>query len=97
MCVVLAGDYNVVPTVHDIYATRSLDNNALIQPESRKAFERLPAQGWIDALRRLHPEGRLWTFWDYKRDGWRGDKGMRLDYLLLSSIIAERLVEGGVD
>jgi exodeoxyribonuclease III len=95
--VVLAGDYNIVPTVHDIYATRSLDNNALIQPESRKAFARLLAQGWIDALRRLQPEGPLWTFWDYKRDRWPADKGMRLDHLLLSPILSELLVEGGVD
>jgi exodeoxyribonuclease III len=66
--VVLAGDYNVVPTPQDIYQTRSLDDNALIQPESRQAFARLLAQGWTDALRRLHPEGPLWTFWDYKRE-----------------------------
>jgi exodeoxyribonuclease III len=95
--VVLAGDYNVVPTVHDIYPTRSLDNNALIQPESREAFARLLAQGWIDALRKPHSDGPLWTFWDYKRDRWRADKGMRLDHLLLSPILSERLVEGGVD
>ena len=82
--VVLAGDYNVVPTEQDIYPTRSLDNNALIQPESREAFARLVAQGWTDALRRLHPEGPLWTFWDYKRDRWPADKGMRLDHILLS-------------
>ena len=95
--VVLAGDYNVVPTVQDIYQTRSLDNNALVQPESRAAFARLLAQGWIDALRRLQPDGPLWTFWDYKRDRWPADKGMRLDHLLLSPILSERLVEGGVD
>jgi exodeoxyribonuclease III len=64
--VVLAGDYNVVPTPQDIYPTRSLDNNALIQPESRQAFARLLAQGWTDAMRRLHPDDPLWTFWDYK-------------------------------
>ncbi len=95
--VVLAGDYNVVPTVHDIYPTRSLDNNALIQPDSRQAFARLVAQGWTDALRRLHPEGPLWTFWDYERDRWSADKGMRLDHFLLSPILCERLVDGGVD
>jgi exodeoxyribonuclease-3 len=61
--VVLAGDYNVVPTPQDIYPTRSLDNNALIQPESRQAFARLLAQGWTDAMRKLHPDGPLWTFW----------------------------------
>src|SRR5947209_183177 len=82
--VVLSGDYNVVPTVQDIYPTRSLDNNALIQPESRHAFARLLSQGWTDALRKLQPEGPLWTFWDYERNRWQLDKGMRLDHFLLS-------------
>jgi exodeoxyribonuclease-3 len=95
--VVLAGDYNVVPTPQDIYPTRSLDDNALIQPESRQAFSRLLAQGWADALRTLHPGGPLWTFWDYKRERWPADKGMRLDHLLLSPDMSERLVDGGVD
>jgi exodeoxyribonuclease-3 len=95
--IVLAGDYNVVPTPQDIYPTRSLDNNALIQPESRQAFTRLLSQGWTDAMRRLHPNGPLWTFWDYKFDRWPQDKGMRLDHFLLSPNVAERLVDGGVD
>ena len=95
--VVLEGDYNVVPTPQDIYPTRSLDNNALIQPESRQAFARLLAQGWTDAMRKLHPEGPLWTFWDYKRERWPKDKGMRLDHFLLSPEMSERLVDGGVD
>jgi exodeoxyribonuclease-3 len=95
--VVLAGDYNVVPTPQDIYPTRSLDNNALIQPESREAFARLLAQGWTDALRKLHPNGPLWTFWDYKRERWPADKGMRLDHFLLSPDTSRRLVDGGVD
>jgi len=95
--VVLAGDYNVVPTAQDIYPTRSLDNNALIQPESRRAFARLLEQGWTDALRKLHPEGPLWTFWDYERDRWRLNKGMRLDHFLLSPVLSGRLVDGGVD
>jgi exodeoxyribonuclease III len=95
--VVLAGDYNVVPTPQDIYPTRSLDNNALIQPESRQAFARLLAQGWTDALRSLHPQGPLWTFWDYKRGRWPADKGMRLDHFLLSPAMSKRLVDGGVD
>jgi exodeoxyribonuclease-3 len=94
---VLAGDYNVVPTEQDIYPTRSLDHNALIQPQSRQAFARMLAQGWTDALRRLHPDGPLWTFWDYKRERWLANKGMRLDHLLLSPEISERLVNGGVD
>jgi exodeoxyribonuclease III len=95
--VVLAGDYNVVPTAQDIYETRSLEGNALIQPESRQAFGRLLAQGWTDALRRLQPDGPLWTFWDYKRGRWPANKGMRLDHLLLSPELATRLVGGGVD
>ena len=95
--VVLAGDYNVVPTKQDIYPTRSLDDNALIQPESRQAFARLLDQGWTDALRRLYPTGPLWTFWDYKRERWAADKGMRLDHFLLSPALSERLVDGGVD
>jgi len=95
--VVLAGDYNVVPTPQDIYPTRSLDKNALIQPESRQAFARLLAQGWTDSLRKLHPHGPLWTFWDYEYERWQKDKGMRLDHLLLSPAILARLKDGGVD
>ena len=95
--VVLAGDYNVVPTPQDIYPTRSLDDNALIQPESRRAFERLLAQGWTDSLRSLQPVGPLWTFWDYERGRWQADKGMRLDHILLSPAIHGRLADAGVD
>jgi exodeoxyribonuclease-3 len=95
--VILAGDYNVVPTPQDIYPTRSLDNNALIQPESRALFARLLQQGWTDALRKLQPDGPLWTFWDYERQRWPKDKGMRLDHLLLSPSIADQLAGGGVD
>jgi exodeoxyribonuclease-3 len=95
--VILAGDYNVVPTPQDIYPTRSLDDNALIQPESRALFAWLLAQGWTDALRKLQPEGPLWTFWDYKRERWSKDKGMRLDHFLLAPSIADRLAGGGVD
>jgi exodeoxyribonuclease-3 len=95
--VVLAGDYNVVPTPQDIYPTRSLDHNALIQPESRQAFARLLAQGWTDAMRKLHPDGPLWTFWDYKFERWQKDKGMRLDHFLLSPNLSVRLVDGSID
>ena len=95
--VVLAGDYNVVPTPQDIYPTRSLDKNALVQPQSREAFARLLAQGWTDALRKLQPEGPLWTFWDYEYNRWQLDKGMRLDHFLLSPSIGDELVEAGVD
>ena len=95
--VVLAGDYNVVPAPQDIYPTRSFDKNALIQPASRAAFGRLLSQGWTDALRHLYPSGPLWTFWDYERNRWEADKGMRLDHFLLSPAIRELLVDGGVD
>ena len=95
--IVLAGDFNVVPAEQDIYPTRSLDKNALVQPESRHAFAQLLSQGWTDALRKLQPVGPLWTFWDYKRDRWPADKGMRLDHFLLSPKLSKRLVDGGVD
>ncbi len=94
--VVLAGDYNVVPTPDDIYPTRSLDKNALIQPASREAFQRLLAQNWTDSLRHLQPSGPLWTFWDYKFGRWPADKGMRLDHLLLSPQLAPSLLAAGV-
>jgi exodeoxyribonuclease-3 len=95
--VVLAGDYNVVPTPADLYPTRSMDDNALVQPAARAAYARLLAQGWTDALRALQPDGPLWTFWGYLRDRWPADKGMRLDHLLLSPDLASRLTGGGVD
>ncbi|MGV7213564.1 exodeoxyribonuclease III [Bradyrhizobium sp. UFLA05-112] len=95
--VVLAGDYNVAPTELDIYPTRSWDKDALIQPRSRAAFKSLVAQGWCDALRTLHPDKRIYTFWDYKRNRWPRDAGLRLDHLLLSPALAPRLTKAGVD
>jgi len=93
----LIGDYNVAPTAIDIYPTRSWDQDALIQPESRMAYARLVKQGWTDALRETDPEARLYTFWDYKRNRWPRDAGLRLDHLLLSPILAKRLKAAGVD
>jgi exodeoxyribonuclease-3 len=95
--VVLAGDYNVAPTALDIYPTRSWDRDALIQPESRAAFGALLAQGWSDAIRTLHPAKPMFTFWDYKRNRWPRDAGLRLDHLLLSPALAPRLTRAGVD
>ena len=95
--VVLAGDYNVAPTGLDIYPTRSWDNDALIQPKSRAAFKALLAQGWTDTIRTLHPSKPMFTFWDYKRNRWPRDAGLRLDHLLLSPALAPRLTEAGVD
>jgi exodeoxyribonuclease-3 len=95
--VVLAGDYNVVPTDFDIYRTRSWLRNALLQPESRACFNRLLDQGWTDALRALHPDEPMYTFWHYLREAWPRDAGMRLDHLLLSKAVTKRLKRAGVD
>jgi exodeoxyribonuclease-3 len=95
--VVLAGDFNVVPTDFDIYNPRSWRKDALLQPESREAYARLLAQGWTDALRALHPEQRIYTFWDYFRRHWETDSGLRIDHLLLSDALAPRLRAAGVD
>jgi exodeoxyribonuclease III len=95
--VVLAGDFNVVPTDADIYPTRSWDRDALLQPQSRAAFGQLLRQGWTDALRARHPDATIYTFWDYKRDRWRRDAGLRLDYLLLSRSLTPLLQDAGVD
>ena len=94
---VLAGDYNVVPTDADIYPSKSWAGNALVQPEPRAAFRSLVEAGWTDALRSLHLEGPMYTFWDYKRDRWGRNAGLRLDHLLLSPALAGRLVGAGVD
>src|SRR6476661_5162048 len=95
--VVLAGDYNVAPTELDIYPTSSWDNDALVQPASRAAYARLVKQGWTDALRALHPDERIYTFWHYMRNRWQRNAGLRLDHILLSPILAERLQDAGVD
>ena len=95
--VVLAGDYNVVPTEADIWPGHHKQTNALLQPESRAAFQRLLDAGWTDSLRTLQPEGPLWTFWGYLRHRWPNDKGMRLDHLLLSPDLAPSLRAAGVD
>lgn len=95
--VVLAGDFNVVPTDLDIHPRHSYGNDALLQPESRKSFARLMRQGWIDAVRTLHPEKPMFSYWSYLRNRWPRDAGLRLDYLLLSPDLAYRLRGGGVD
>jgi exodeoxyribonuclease III len=95
--VVLAGNYNVVPTEFDIYPTKSWDHNALLQPESRAAYQHLLAQGWTDSIRALHPKEPMYTFWDYMRKRWERDAGLRLDHILLTSTLTERLQDAGVD
>ncbi len=95
--VVLAGDYNVVPTDFDIYDPKSWKKDALLQPASRAAFERLLAQGWTDALRAQHPRERIYTFWDYFRNHWERNGGLRIDHLLLSEELKLRLIDANVD
>lgn len=94
---VLAGDWNVVPEPRDIYPTRSYDDNALVQPAPRAIYARILADGWTDALRHLHPEATLYSFWDYRRNRWPRDAGMRLDHLLLSPAALPRLAAAGID
>lgn len=95
--VVLAGDFNVVPTDLDIYPTKSWSRDALLHPQARAAFTRLLEQGWTDAIRTRHPDAPMFTFWDYKRNRWPRDAGLRLDHLLLSPQLAARLKSSGVD
>ena len=70
--------------------------DALLQPESRECFERLLSQGWNDALRRIYGDERVYTFWDYFRQHWQTDSGLRIDHLLLSPDVAVRLKTAGV-
>jgi exodeoxyribonuclease-3 len=97
MPVVLAGDYNVMPTELDVYKPERWIDDALFRPEVREAYRRLLAQGWTDALRSLYPGERIYTFWDYFRNAWARDAGLRLDHVLLSAAVADRLVAGGID
>ena len=95
--VVLAGDYNVMPTELDVYKPERWVDDALFRPEVRDAYRRLVAQGWTDALRTLHPDERIYTFWDYFRNAYGRDAGLRIDHLLLSPAVARRLKAAGVD
>lgn len=95
--VVLAGDYNVVPTDQDIYNPRSWLKDALLQPATRECYQRLLAQGWTDSVRVRYPDERIYTFWDYFRQHWQKDSGLRIDHLLLSAELAPRLRNAGVD
>ena len=94
---VLAGDYNVIPTELDVYKPERWVDDALFRPEVRAAFARLAAQGWTDALRKMHPNERIYTFWDYFRNAYGRDAGLRIDHLLLSPPVAARLTGAGVD
>lgn len=95
--VMLAGDFNVMPTDRDVYKPERWQDDALFAPEVRAAFARLLDQGWTDALRTCHPDETIYTFWDYFRNAYGRNAGLRIDHLLLSPMLAERLVDAQVD
>ncbi|CAN7619471.1 exodeoxyribonuclease III [Phenylobacterium sp. LjRoot164] len=95
--VILAGDFNVAPTESDIYQPNHWQGDALVDPRARESFAQILGDGWVDGLRAVHPSGPLWTFWAYIRRRWENDKGLRLDHLLLSPRLADRLIGAGVD
>lgn len=95
--VLLLGDFNVIPDDEDVYDPASWRRDALMQPEVRDAFQRLLAQGWTDALRAVHGDQRIYTFWDYFRQHAERDRGLRIDHLLLNPVLAKGLQDAGVD
>jgi exodeoxyribonuclease-3 len=95
--VILTGDYNVMPTELDVYKPESWVKDALFLPEVRAAFQKLVAQGWTDALRKLHPDEKIYTFWDYFRNAYGRNAGLRIDHFLLSPAVAKRLTAAGVN
>ena len=95
--VVLAGDFNIMPTDLDVYAPERWEEDALFHISVREAYARLLADGWTDAIRQRHPGERIYTFWKYLRNAWERDAGLRIDHLLLSPALAPRLRAAGVD
>jgi len=94
---VLAGDYNVIPRDNDVYSVKAMQDDALMQPESRQGYRRILNDGWTDALGVTYPAGNVWTYWDYRSGGWQRDQGFRIDHLLLSPLAADALKSCGVD
>jgi exodeoxyribonuclease-3 len=95
--VVLTGDYNVMPTELDVYKPERWVNDALFRIEVRDAYKNLVDQGWTDALRKLHPKEKIYTFWDYFRNAYGRDAGLRIDHFLLSPHLDSRLIASNVD
>jgi exodeoxyribonuclease-3 len=95
--VILAGDFNVMPTELDVYKPERWVNDALFRKEVRAAYKRLLAQGWTDAIRKLYPDEVIYTFWDYFRNAYGRDAGLRIDHFLLSPKLSSRLLNAGVD
>lgn len=94
---VLTGDFNVIPTELDAYKAERWVNDALFRPETRQAFQRLLQQGWTDAIRKLYPDEVIYTFWDYFRNAYGRNAGLRIDHFLLSPQLEGRLLTAGVD
>jgi exodeoxyribonuclease III len=95
--IVLAGDYNIIPTEQDVYKPERWLDDALFQPEPRALYAGLLSDGWTDAIRHLHPDETIYTFWDYWRRAFERDAGLRIDHLLLNAQAAKRLKAAGVD
>jgi exodeoxyribonuclease-3 len=95
--ILLLGDFNVMPTERDVYKPERWLDDALFAPEVREAFFRLTGQGWTDALRKIHPDETIYTFWDYFRNAYARNAGLRIDHLLLSPPLANRLIDAQVD
>ena len=95
--IVLTGDYNIIPAEKDVYKPERWVDDALFRPESREAFNELQSQGWTDALRKLYPDETIYTFWDYFRNAYGRNAGLRIDHFLLNPQVSPRLVKGGVD
>ena len=94
---ILIGDFNVIPTEEDVYKPERWLKDALFAPEAREKYRELLAQGWTDALRSVHPDDRIYTFWHYWRNSFQRDAGIRIDHALLSRSLAKRLKAAGVD
>lgn len=94
---ILIGDFNIIPTALDTYKPEKYVNDALYRVEVREAFEQLLAQGWLDAIRKLFPGQDVYTFWDYFRQAYSRNAGLRIDHILLSPLLQHRLAEGGID
>lgn len=95
--VILTGDFNVMPTEKDVYKPERWVDDALFRPETRAAFQKLLKQGWTDAIRKLYPEETIYTFWDYFRNAYGRDAGLRIDHFLLNPVISKKLKNAGVD
>ncbi|HET8854647.1 MAG TPA: exodeoxyribonuclease III [Salinimicrobium sp.] len=95
--IILTGDFNVIPTDLDVYKPERWTDDALFRPEVRTAFHDLISQGWTDAIRELYPEEIIYTFWDYFRNAFSRNAGLRIDHFLLSKDLKGKLLSAGVE